>query len=320
MSLLLSCLGAAGFIAFVASLATAVALWLGRSAIHRRSVAAQARLLTSAALFPGLVTAMLMLAALAPLFGWITDHCLLSSASHAHPHICAHHVPALPSIPVIGLGLAFVSRLVWVLASRAVYAARASRLARALSASVPSQAEDVFELPSDAPEAFVVGSWSPKLFLSRGLTRGAYAPHHPAVLAHEQAHLRARHPQWRILAGVGAAFHVPMVARRIEAELSLTHELVADAMAAKQLGSSKAVARALICLTRSAAAPPGAALAFGGGDLERRVRTLLEPEGRSKHPQAGSFLVAFAALGFAAGARAHAIHHEVEHLLGLLSP
>ena len=91
LSLVLLCVAAASAIAYLSSALLGVAVAASKTGIHRLAPAAQSRLLLAVTVLPALISIALMLAALAPSFGWIVHHCAQALESHAHPHICTDH-------------------------------------------------------------------------------------------------------------------------------------------------------------------------------------------------------------------------------------
>ena len=327
-SLLLLCTAAAAAVAFAVSVLAGAAAAAGRRALDALTPAAQARVLLVLAVLPAVASVAVMTAALAPSFGWIADHCLHAIEHHAHPNICAaHHVAALPALPLMILAALLLGRLVLTILRLAWQGKRASAARRALEriaststpGSTPSDIPGLRVLPFDEPQAFVLGLWRPLLFVTRGLVSGAHREHLEPVLAHERAHLRRRDSLRRLVSSLSLAFHLPGIAGWLERQLVRAHELAADAEAAAAVQSPERVAHALVQLTRVQRRAPAAALAFEGADVEARVTCLLDPRPRRDQPRAWViFFIAVIALVLL-GAGADFVHHGLETLLGLLS-
>jgi beta-lactamase regulating signal transducer with metallopeptidase domain len=263
----------------------------------------------------------LMAAALAPSFGFIVDHCTHAADPHDHPHICAaHHVTVLPAVTLIVLAAVWVARVL----VGALHAARGAVVAHRTRGALSRMSEGCAErgigvLPFEEPQAFVVGTLRPALFVTRGLLAQAHSEHLAPVLAHEHAHLRRRDPLRRLVGSVALAFHLPGLAAWLERRLARTHEMAADAEAARELGDPERVARALVRLTRAQRRSPRMAIAFGASDVELRVATLLDRRPRHDRPGGAALVLAALLLFVTAGASANAVHHGVEIVLGLLS-
>lgn len=318
LSLLLLCAAASAIVSFGASLLIGVALLASRRWLASLAAPAQARVWLGAALFPALVCAAVMTAALAPSFGWIIDHCAESPALHLHPHLCAaHHVGALPASTLIALGAVLALRLGHELVAVGRAVIRASSLARALSAIASRGERGLRVLPFDAPQAFVLGTLRPSLFVTRGLLAAPHRRHLHAVLAHERAHLRRRDPLRRIAGTLALAFHLPGIARFIDRHLAEAHEMAADADAARAIQSPARVADALVKLSRARLAPLPAALGFGGSGVENRVAMLMDSRPRLDRPQSGGLWLVAAAIYALIAASADTVHHGVDLALGL---
>jgi Zn-dependent protease with chaperone function len=107
----------------------------------------------------------------------------------------------------------------------------------------------------DAPIAFCHGLWRPRVWLSTGTLRLLSQPEAAAVLRHEQAHLRLRHPlQLLVARSAAAAFPFLPVLRELTAAVARSQELAAD-RAVIGAGERFALGRALLALTTA----PGAA-------------------------------------------------------------
>lgn len=282
--------------------------------------AAQSRVLLCAALLPAFVAVTVTVAALAPSFGWIVDHCALSLDSHTHPHICAaHHVATLPALTLLALSGVFAARVIFAFArtARAIVSAVLTRRALAQVAS-ESTSLGAQVLPFEEPQAFVVGLFRPSVFVTRGLLADTHREHLEAVLAHEAAHIRRRDSLRRLAAFIALPFHLPGIAAWIERRLARAHEMAADAEAAALIRSPERVAHALVRLARANRPAPTFALAFGGSNLEVRVATLLDSRPRMDQPKTAALAVAGVMGLVLVGFSADAIHHGVEMLLGIL--
>ena len=213
------------------------------------------------------------------------------------------------------IGLALIGRLLAVLRQILLAARTSARTSASLRDAAELSECGAWVLPSPRPEAFVLGLWRPQLFVSQGLLD---LPDDTvkAVLAHERAHLARRDPLRHCVALLACAFHLPGVAKRLQQRAQQTQELLADAVAAQSLGDSLAVAEALLRCARSRQAHDAPHLAFGGGDLEERVQTLLS--GRRTLEQPLPLLVCATAVTLALGCLAlrcvGAFHHGAESL------
>ena len=131
-----------------------------------------------------------------------------------------------------------------------------------------------------------VGWWKPMVLLPAGIVAHMPAALLEALIAHELAHIRRHDYLVNLLQGVVEAllFYHPVVwwlSHRIRVE----RELVADDLAAKQLGDPRRLALALseldrLGIERSPTPHTALAQAAHGGQLMSRIRQLLRPEHR----------------------------------------
>jgi beta-lactamase regulating signal transducer with metallopeptidase domain len=131
-----------------------------------------------------------------------------------------------------------------------------------------------------------VGWWKPMVLLPAAIAARMPEPLLEALIAHELAHIRRHDYLVNLLQGVVEAllFYHPVVwwlSHRIRIE----RELVADDLAAKQLGDPRRLAVALseldrIHVPRSPIPHTALAQAAHGGQLMSRIRQLLRPEHR----------------------------------------
>ncbi|WP_349742377.1 M56 family metallopeptidase [Roseateles cavernae] len=206
---------------------------------------------------------------------------------------------ALMSLRLLA-GLACVAR--WRRRSRpapALWQTRLDQLARRMGLG-PSVALRVLPAAVDvAAGPFTVGWWRPVVLLPAGLLTGLPAPLLEALLAHELAHVR----RWDYLAHllqkvVEALLFFHPVIWWLSRRLRIERELVADALAAEQLGAPRQLAEALQALALGPQAPALAAAAQGG-ELLQRVHALVR-----RAPPAGEgprLLSALLLLGLLAG-------------------
>jgi Zn-dependent protease with chaperone function len=150
-------------------------------------------------------------------------------------------------------------------------------------------------LDHEAPTAYCVPGLRPRVVVSRGTVTSLTPDELQAVLAHEQAHVRARHDL--VLEGftvLQAAFPAVVTSRHALEEVRLLVEVLADRAARRRHG-----ARALVSAFSALAdggvlsAPEGAVAASGVG-LAVRVELLLDD--RLHRLQAGCVLLAAAAV------------------------
>ena len=301
-------LSAMAAVAFGCSLLCAAALCLGRKWLGGLAPAAQSRVLLAAALAPALVSTALLSAMV---FDLVVRRCDV--------HRCLLHGSAALSPLVAGLAVLLAMRLGrqgWA----ALRALRHSRsIARALEGVASPGGAGSMIVPVDEPQAFVVGLFRPRMYLSQGLLRTTDPRDLESVMEHERSHVQRRDPLRRLIASLGLAFHLPGIASIIERRLAATQESAADADAARVLGDPPRIAEALVKVARLRVARLPLAVGILGSDLEFRVRELLSPATRPDRP-APVFLIAVATTGFAAALLvADPIHTAFESLVRLLA-
>lgn len=320
MSLIILCLATFGIVALMSSGLVGALGALLRGPISRLAPAAQARVFLAAATLPLSAALLVLGAALAPSFGWISDH--YSGETHSHPHLCAaHQIADWPSIPLVLLALLVAARLLQTL----LQSGRALWLFRQALASMGQASHTSVTglriIPTDEPQAFVVGLFRPRIYATRGLLAGDSKHHFPAVLAHEEAHLRRRDPLRKFVANIGLSLHVPALARRIEIAHERALEMAADEQAASVVGSRSAVASALVALAKARLRVPQLACGVAGNhsasDIERRVVQLMKPRARRDWPKSSVFVLAATSALLLIALAADTVHHEVEFLLGV---
>jgi Zn-dependent protease with chaperone function len=134
---------------------------------------------------------------------------------------------------------------------------------------------DLVTLPSALPVAYSLGGRRRQVVVSDGFRARLDDEGLAAVVAHEAAHLRARHDRWLAVAALldAALWFVPW-ARTAVATLQLSVECWADAEAAGAVGRP-ALRTALLATVGAAPVPPHlAAMSRAGGALVHRLRLL----------------------------------------------
>lgn len=159
---------------------------------------------------------------------------------------------------------------------------------------------DLRVLDHDVPVAYCLpGVHASRVVVSAGALGVLAADEVAAVLAHERAHLRARHDL--VLEAFGVlhrAFPRWVSSRRVLAEVRLLVEVLADRAAARVVGP-RPVARALVALAQSRAPRSDQGMTLGvaaspEADLVARVRLLADASGH--RAQAATLLVLAAAV------------------------
>ena len=153
---------------------------------------------------------------------------------------------------------------------------------------------------TDAPMAFCQGLWWPRVWVSTGTLALLSSRELAAVLRHERAHLRGRHPlQLLIARALAAAFPFLPVLRELAGVLPRAQELVAD-RAVIRAGERQALGHALLALVDAQRQAPPLPLAPGMvGAIDARLDQLTGIEARPDGLSRGALV--HTCLTFAAG-------------------
>jgi Zn-dependent protease with chaperone function len=188
---------------------------------------------------------------------------------------------------VLSLGLA--ARILWV-GGRLTHVRRTERRRHRLLVRLAGQRVSggpVVVLDAPGTAAYSIAGRHPTVIITRGTMALLSAQQLDAVLAHERAHLDARHHR-RLAAAALAARSLPFVPllRETPGRLARLLEMEADELAAHE-HEPRVLASALVTVgaaasPSSSAGSPGAAtpLATAGSDAAARVRRLLRPPGQ----------------------------------------
>jgi Zn-dependent protease with chaperone function len=146
-------------------------------------------------------------------------------------------------------------------------------------------------LEHEALTAYCLPGLRSRVVVSTGAL-GLLAPHElDGVLAHERAHLRARHDLvLEAFTVLQQAFPAIVTSRHALEEVRLLVEVLADRAARRRHGARALVAAFATLTERGASAPPDAALAATDTALQVRLDLLLED--RRRPVQAGLLLLA----------------------------
>ena len=242
------------------------------------------------------------------------DHC----RRHAeHLHLClVHPAAALPPAAIAAVSaawLAFALRSVW----RLLPDLHGFAASRELAALHRIGRDAVERVRSERLFSITTGAWRPRIWISDRLWRALSPEQLAVVLAHERAHARRRDPLRRAAIAVlslplGAATRV-----RLLRSWTLASEQACDEEAARAVGDRVRVAEAVLAVERLLGGSerlPVRAPSFGGGDVERRVRSLLAPDAAISEPRRGRRALAVAAAGLCL-AGSGVLHHVAEHLI-----
>jgi len=142
----------------------------------------------------------------------------------------------------------------------------------------------VREVPVESSICFVSGFRAPVVVVSTGTVATLSDEELRTALLHERAHLRSRDGFWSTLVTAVSEFCLFSSAKALRLYRA-SRESLADDEAARQVGGTE-VAGVLVRFARNAARIPVAYSLAEPGTLERRVRRLIAPEGRTARTDA----------------------------------
>lgn len=155
--------------------------------------------------------------------------------------------------------------------------------------------DGVHVLEHEAPTAYCLPGLRSRVVVSSGTVQSLAAGELAAVLAHERAHVRARHDLvLEAFTVLQQAFPAVVTSRQALAEVELLVEVLADRAARRRCGA-RALVTAFSALTGDgASSAPSATLAASAVGLRARLDLLLDER---RHPlQAATLLLAAAAV------------------------
>lgn len=216
----------------------------------------------------------------------LADPDSVSPQAFTHPFLsCAGAVWSALGTPkgavVVGGGLALAlgvaGRTAWFLSTGLASASRRRRRHGLRLALVARQDDEIGALVVDhpVPHAYCLPGRNAAIVITSAAVHSLPRPELKAVLAHERAHVRARHHLVVVAAsGLGKAFaFIPLFRSAAQTVPGLV-EMAADDAAARETDARR-VASALLALVQVPIAGP--ALAASGGDLAIRIHRLLTP-------------------------------------------
>ncbi|HET7016632.1 MAG TPA: M56 family metallopeptidase [Streptosporangiaceae bacterium] len=197
----------------------------------------------------------------------------------------------------LAAGIALLALLVWILAAAATAVLRARHRQRALLGLL---AHDDPKVPGalvvdhPAAAAYCVPGLRSAIVISAGALDLLDADELAAVLAHERAHLRARHDLVLLpFTALLKAFRWSAIARAANAEVALLVEMLADDRARKRRPARELATALLRVGASGGGVAPAGALAVSGstsagsladGELAARVTRLLRPPPAMRFP------------------------------------
>jgi len=291
----------------LASALVGAALIAGRRRLARLAPSAQSRIALAAAVAPAFLSAVFA-------SGVIYDIVLSGPADFC----LGPHDSAAPSLILLLSVAILVGRILTSGIQTTGAVLSAVRLSRAFTGAAPKAFMGCLVLPIEEPQAYVLGILKPRVYVSQGLLEQANEDDLASVLAHERAHAARRDPLRRLIASLGLVLHLPGIAHLLGRLLTRTQEMAADADAARVVGDRVRVAESLVRFARLRGPSRAVAVEFGSGDLEARVKELLDThQRRGGWPSAAVLVGCSAALCLLALFAAHGLHYLAQALLRL---
>ncbi|MFC9622364.1 M56 family metallopeptidase [Streptomyces sp. NPDC056930] len=187
------------------------------------------------------------------------------------------------------------------------------RAGRALSAAPSVISDDVAVLPDPEPYAYALPGNPGRVVVSTAMTRCLDARERVALIAHERAHLAARHHRYLLAAQLAARAHPFLLPLRTAVAFST--ERWADEEAARAVGDRRVVAVAVGKAALFSHRAPDASVGFAAfassapatGPVPRRVAALLAPVPQARLWPPSSAHAALAALVATAGTAVSAL-------------
>jgi Zn-dependent protease with chaperone function len=285
--------------------------------LRRRGPHAERRAVEVAALAPVLL-GLAMVTALVAQSYLGEDHCMRHDH---HAHLCVAHGDDWARRPSV---VAIIAAAAAVFATRlALVGGRLLRAARSIARlrAVSELTGDVRLVDSPRAFCFVAGLRAPAIYASTAVWRGLSDDERDAMIAHERSHLAHGDVRGRLGLDVLLAFAAPALGAPLARRWAHATERLRDADAARAMGDSDPVARAMVRLCRLQHATPLEGVGFGdqGVLLAERVEALLagEPTGdRAARFLSIASVAALGALAALAAGLAEPLHHLLETLLG----
>lgn len=249
-------------------------------------------------------------------FGLVADHCL----HHVHVghsfHLCyLHGVAPEPTLPIVVACVPFLILIRAMHLEAKGWARGRAWVSRMKSVARYDEKFKAWFVSVDGV-AFTSGFLSPDIFLSDIATTELSKTSHAAVLEHERAHARRRDALLKSIARVLGSLHFSTVRQQLIQRMDESAEEACDFAAARVIGDKFAVADAIVYMSRTAPKSAGVSM-FGSGDVESRIRALVDDDVRTEVPTT-PVIVLTAALILTFSLSYEWCHHTAESFLAFL--
>jgi bla regulator protein blaR1 len=200
----------------------------------------------------------------------------------------AHAFGAAARLAVLAASAALLALLCWVLLAAAAAVCLARRRHRALLSLLAHgdpKVPGALVVDHPAAAAYCVPGLRSRIVISAGTLDLLDQAELAAVLAHERAHLRARHDLVLLpFCALARAFPRPLLVCRARATVALLVEMLADDQALRQRPARELATALLRVGVSGAGQAPSGALAAADAEVVARVTRLLTPPARLSLP------------------------------------
>ncbi len=276
--------------AFFAALVSQAVYLSTRKFIARAGADSRVRILELLVVLPVLITVFVILKGYAPsmltLLGMPQEHCIshcLLGGSGQHIHLCLITPPEFISNPAVLLLFTALVGVFFFNLYRILYELVQGRrlIVRLKQLAVYRPEERYYRIQTDEILALSMGFFRPAVFVSAGLEARLSAKELALVLEHERTHARRRDLLRNLVMKFVGIFFIPVVLKRILADISLGSEQICDQQATRKVNSSLLVAETIIKvqkLVSSARRPAALASYFSENHIVSRVAALIDEQ------------------------------------------
>lgn len=174
---------------------------------------------------------------------------------------------------------------------------------------------DIAVLESQTPSAFAAGLMRPKCYVTTGLIERVTEKELDIIIEHEQAHIKHRDTQKKLLFALLTSLYPKPIARRLNRLFSVAMEQLADAHVSKSYCAFE-IAETLVKAARVQHASTGNANPLmvnyvTADDVDLRVRALVSPQAFRSHSW-GYYLLFMALTTMVSSAGVDGLHHLIE--------
>ena len=171
-------------------------------------------------------------------------------------------------------------------------------------------------MPVEVPVAFTTGFISPKVYVSTGLQGQVNEEQLNIIVNHEQAHVKARDPLFKVLFSALASFYPLQLKQALTEQYVIMTEEIADNEVTKEFDNLD-IAQTLIDVARLQKTPPidsgDASISYFSHDHTTiRVERLLNPINQTSQTTIIVALIILAFMPIVAASTVDSFHHFIE--------